>query len=150
MFLRIVFLHFFMANSKVFLLLENLDRKKSFGLDKVHPFLLPVGALEITTHLIKLSLTKGRFLDNLKIAKVVAVFKQGSHMLCTNYRPISVLPALSKIFEKFMFNQLMFYISFHDVFAPNQYSFRSGKNTTHCLIDLLEQITKSIDNGKFK
>jgi len=48
-------------------------------------------------------------------------------MLCTIYRPISVLPALSKIFEKCMFNQLMLYISFHDVFAPNQYGFRSGK-----------------------
>ena len=70
-------------------------------------------------------------------------------MLCTNYRPISVLPALSKIFEKYMFNQLMLYISFHDVFTPNQYDFRSGKNTTDCLVDLLEQITKSIDNGEF-
>ena len=48
-----------------------------------------------------------------------------------------------------MFNQLMLYISFHDVFAPNQYGFRSGKNTTDCFVDLLEQITKSIDNGKF-
>lgn len=72
-------------------------------------------------------------------------------MLCTNYRPISVLPALSKIFEKCMLNQLMFYNSFHDVFAPNlsEYGFRSGKNTTDCLVDLLEQITKSVDNGKY-
>ena len=108
---------------EVFLLLENLDRKKSFGIDKVHPFLLSIGALEITkplTHLINLSLTQGKFPDSLKIAKVVPVFKQGSHMLCTNYRPISVLPALSKIFEKCIFNQLMLYISLHDVFAPNQ------------------------------
>ena len=41
----------------------------------------------------------------------------------------------------------MFYNSFHDVFAPNHYGFRSGKNTTDCLVDLLEQITKSVDNG---
>ena len=131
----------------MFLLLENLDRKKSFRIDNVHPFLLPVGALQITkplTHLMNRSLTQGKFLDSLKIAKVVAVFKQGSDMLCTNYCPISVLPTLSKIFEKCMFN-----ISFHDVFAPNKYGFRSGKNTTDCLVDLLEQITKSIDNGKF-
>ena len=137
---------------EVFLLLENLDRKKSFGIDKVHPFLLSVGALEITkplTHLINLSLIQGKFPDSLKVAKVVPVFKQGSHMLCTNYRPISVLPALSKIFEKCVLNQLMFYITFHDIFAPNQYGFRSGKNTTDCLVDLLEQINKSIDNGEF-
>ena len=58
-------------------------------------------------------------------------------MFCTNYRPILVLPALSKILEKCILIQLMFYITFHDVFAPNQYGFRSG-NTTDCLVDLLE------------
>jgi len=69
------------------MLLENLDRKKKFGIDKVHPFLLSAGALEITkplTHLINLSLTQGKFPGSLKIAKVVPVFKQGSHTLCTN------------------------------------------------------------------
>ena len=39
----------------------------------------------------------------------------------------------------------MFYISFHDGFAPNQYGFRSGKNTADCLVDLLEQTTKSVE-----
>ena len=43
----------------------------------------------------------------------------------------------------------MLYISFRDVFAPNQYGFRTGKNTTDCLVDLIEQITKSVDNGEF-
>ena len=100
-------------------------------------------------HLINLSLIQGKFPDSPKIAKVVPVFKQASHMLCTYYRPISELPAFSKIFEKCVLNQLMFHISFHDVFAPNQYGFRSGKNTTDCLVDLLEQITKSVDNGEF-
>ena len=79
--------------------------------------------------------------------------KIGSHSLlhCTNYRPISVLLALSKIFEKCVLNQLMFHISFHDLFAPNQYhGFRSGtKFTTDCLVDLIEQITKCLDNGEF-
>ena len=122
----------------MFLLLENLDRKKSFGIDKVHPFLLSVGAFRNYQASNTSNQPQGKFPDSLKIAKVVPVFKQGSHMLSTNYRPISVLPALSKIFEKCMLNQLMFYNSFHDVFAPNQYGFRSGKNTTDCLVDLLE------------
>ena len=43
----------------------------------------------------------------------------------------------------------MFYITFHNVFVPNQYGFRSGKNTTDCLVDLIEQITISLDNGEF-
>ena len=89
------------------MLVENLDRKKSFGIDKVHPFLLSVGALESTKplkHLISLSLTQGKFPDSLRIAKVVPVFKEGSHMLCTYYRPISMLPALSNFFEHCVLN----------------------------------------------
>ena len=43
----------------------------------------------------------------------------------------------------------MFYISFHDFFAPNRYGFWTGKNTTDRLVDLIEQITKSVDNGEF-
>lgn len=43
----------------------------------------------------------------------------------------------------------MYYISFHGVFVTNQYGFRSGKNTTNCLVDLTEQITKTLDNGAF-
>ena len=69
------------------MLLENLDRKKSFGIDKVHPFLLSVGALEITKplkHLINVSLTQGKCPGTLMIAKVVPILKQGFHMLCTN------------------------------------------------------------------
>ena len=87
---------------EVFLLLENLNRKKSFGTDKVHPFLLSLGALKIVkplTHVTNLSLIQGKFPDSLKIAKVVPIFKQGSHMLCSNYRPISVLSALSKFLK---------------------------------------------------
>ena len=53
------------------------------------------------------------------------------------------------MFEKCVPNQLMFYISFHDVFAPNQYGFRTGKNTIDCLVDSIEQITKIVDNGEF-
>ena len=43
----------------------------------------------------------------------------------------------------------MFYISFHDVFAPDQYGFRTGKNTTDCLVDSIVPITKGVDNVEF-
>ena len=43
----------------------------------------------------------------------------------------------------------MFHISFHDGFVLNQYGFRQGKSTTDCLVDLIEQIPKSLDNGEF-
>ena len=137
---------------EVFLLLENLDKKNLLEYYKVDPVLLSSGAFEVfkaLTHIINLSLIQGKFPDSLKIAKVVPIFKQGSRLLCTNYRPISVLPALSKIFEKCVLNQLIFHISFHDLFVPNQYGFRSGSNTTDCLVDLIEEITNSLDKSEF-
>ena len=87
-------------------LLENLDGRKSFGVDKVHPFLLSVAAFQIfrpVTHIINMSIKQGIFPEKLKIAKVIPVFKQGSRLECDNYRPISVLPALAKIVEKCIF-----------------------------------------------
>ena len=77
---------------EVYLLLESIDTKKSFGYDKVHPLLLSSAALEIfrpLTHIINLSLKHGIFPDN-KIAIVIPIFKQGSRSSCNNYRPISV------------------------------------------------------------
>ena len=100
--------HFAQVNEiEVYLLLESINTKKSFGYDKVFPLLLSSAALEIfrpLTHIINLSLKHGIFPDNLKIAKVIPIFKQGSSSSCNDYRPISILSALSKIFERFILN----------------------------------------------
>ena len=96
-----------MHEIEVFLILDNLDDKKSFGVDKLHPFLASVGAFQIfrpITYIVNLSI---KHFNNLKIAKVIPIFKQGSRSLCDNYRPISVLPVLSKVFEKCIYNQLI-------------------------------------------
>ena len=84
---------------EVFLLLESIDCEKSFGYDNIHPLLLPSAALEIfrpVSYIINLTLKQGIFPDSFKIAKVIPIFKQGSRSSCDNYRPISVLSALSQ------------------------------------------------------
>ena len=92
---------------EVILLLEIIDVMKSFGFDKVHPLLLSSASPIIyspLTYVINLSLKQGMFPDSLKVAKVIPIFKQGSRFLCNNYRPISVLSALSNIFERCILN----------------------------------------------
>ena len=64
----------------MFLLLDQLG-KKSSGTDQVHPFFVIHWSFRnCETHIIKLSLSQGKFLDSLKIAKVDPIFKQGSHL----------------------------------------------------------------------
>ena len=137
---------------EVFLLLEGMDKTKSFGLDKIHPFLLQSSAIEIyqpLTFIINLSLKTGVFPESLKIAKVIPIFKQGCRLLFNNYRPISILLALSKIFEKCVLNQITFYFILEGLFTDNQYGFRRGRTTTDCLVYLIEKITLALDQGEY-
>ena len=123
---------------ELFLILESIDIKKSFGLDKVHPLLLSSAAPIIyspLTFVINLSLKQDIFPDSLKVAKVIPIFKQGSRSLCNNNRPISVLSALSKIFERCILNQLIFRFNTGNILVSNQLGFRAG------LLDLVDHIT---------
>ena len=63
------------------------------------------------TFIFNLSINQGIFPDSMKLTKVVPIFKQRSRLTCSNYRPISVLPSVSKVFEKCIFNQPMFYFT---------------------------------------
>ena len=93
---------------EVFPFLENLDGKKAFGVDKLHPYLASIAAFDIFRPVtFNLSLKQCIYPDNLRIAKVIPIFKQGSCDSCDKYRPISVLPVL-KILEKCIYNQLMY------------------------------------------
>ena len=69
----------------------------------------------------------GVFPDKLKLAKVIPVYKEGDSTITDNYRPISLLPTLSKVLEKIVFNQLFTYFSDKELFYSSQYGFRRGQ-----------------------
>ena len=79
----------------------------------------------------------------MKLASITPSFKKDDRTDKSNYRPISILPNLSKIFEKCIYNQLS--VFFDKVFSKYQYGFRKGFSAQHCLITLLEQGKKSTD-----
>ena len=68
-------------------------------------------------------------------------------MELSNYRPISVLNIYSKIFERLMYNRLIHFLDQNKVLYQNQFGFRQGHSTHHALITLVDNITKSLDNG---
>ena len=69
--------------------------------------------------------------------------------MCPNNLQISVLPVLSLILEKCIYNQLMYYIITENIITPNQYGFMPGSTTVDCLIDLVEETSTTLDRGDY-
>ncbi|CAH2207953.1 jg27941, partial [Pararge aegeria aegeria] len=88
---------------------------------------------------------QGLFPDTLKVAKVSPIFKSGSKSDPGNYRPISVLPVLSKIFEKAIYSRLIQYLNSINFLYEKQYGFRSKSSTISAAIDLVTNMKLQID-----
>ena len=87
-----------------------------------------------------------QFYQNLKLADITPAYKKGKKDMKENYRPVSILPNLSKIFEKLMFKEMSQF--FDKIFSKYQCGFRKGFSTQQCLLAMLEKWKRSIDNGK--
>ena len=95
------------------------------------------------TSIINLSVTSGIVPDQLKIARVIPLFKSGEQDIFTNYRPVSVLPAFSKILERVMYNRLLRFLNVFKILSDNQYGFRKP------LACLYDKISSAIENKEF-
>ena len=92
-------------------------------------------------------LTTGIFPDKLKIAKVIPLFKNADKSIFLNYRPISLLPSISKLFEKVIYQQLYKYFEDSNLFYENQYGFRKGHSTELASLELVNRLLFKIDKG---
>ncbi|KAK2192589.1 hypothetical protein NP493_26g03050 [Ridgeia piscesae] len=100
------------------------------------------------THIFNLSFQTGTFPEKMNIAKVIPLFKSGSKNDFNNYRPISLLPQLSKILEKLYSNKLNTFTKTCDILNPCQYGFRGEMSTTHALVKVVPEITNSLNKRK--
>ena len=82
----------------------------------------------------------------MKIARVIPLFKTGNAKVFSNYRPISLLPQFSKILEKMYHSRLMTFIDSNQILYKSQYGFRKQMSTSLAIIELVEEITNSLDN----
>ena len=85
------------------------------------------------------------FPSDLKIADVAPAFKKTSKTSNDNYRPISILPNISKIHDRCLYKQMQTY--FDDILSKYQCGFGKGFNAQHCLVSMIEKWIKSVDNG---
>ena len=88
---------------------------------------------------------KGEFPNDLKHADIVPIYKKNNKCEKENYRPVSILSNLSKIYEKLMYNQLYEY--FDNILFPSQCGFRKGYSAQHCLLVMIEKFKEAIDRG---
>ena len=87
--------------------------------------------------------------DELKLAKVVPIYKSGRTSNFTNYRPVSVLCSFSKIYERLVYNRLINFLYLNDLLYKYQFGFREKHSTELALILLLDEITSAIENNEF-
>ena len=112
--------------------------------------IIPDNLAHILTSLINLTFETGIFPSSLKIVKVIPVFKnKGCNSDVNNYRPISLLSNIDKIFEKLVHKRLTSFLNKHNIFFNKQFGFRKSHSTNHALIALTEKIRSSLDNGHF-
>ena len=139
------------TESETLSIINKLKNKNSSGKDEISNKLLKSIKDEIAkplTIIINQSLKTGVFPDALKIAKVKPLYKKGDNFCLNNYRPISLLPTISKIFERVMFTQLYSYLNANNLLSEQQYGFRSQHSTELACVKLVDYITTEMDNIK--
>ena len=112
----------------------------------ISPKIIKENSTVLSSHfaeLYNISLREMVFPSILKIGKIIPAHKSGSIDDADNFRPITTLPALSKIFERLTLNRMDKFIAMHSLLSPSQFGFRHGKSTTHAIVKLLSHVTSA-------
>ena len=129
-------------------IISGLKPKTSCGIDEIPTKLLkstPENILFALSYIFNLSFETGEYINSFKIAKVIPIYKKGSANDVQNYRPISILPVMSKIMEKLMYKRLLSFLNRQHFFYKYQFGFRKNHSTSHATALLAENICKAFE-----
>ena len=132
--------------------ISKLNSKKSPGPDNISPKILKYCEQIIKTPLANLfnsSIEAAEYPAQLKVAKVIALYKKNSSYLPENYRQISLLSCIDNIFEKNLHKRFMKFIDKNKIIILEQFGFLPKHSTIHALIEVTENIRKSVDKGEY-
>ena len=130
--------------------IDTLKPKTSSGQDKISNKLLKYIKHEVACPLMQIinqTFETGNFPDSLKIAKVTPLFKKNESNMFTNYRPVSVLPSVSKVFERIMHEQIYEHFKKLNLFFRSQYGFRSNHSTEYAALEIVDRIITEMDKN---
>ena len=133
-------------------ILSSLKNSKSCGLDSIDTFSLKLAGQRIIpalTHIINLSILTQQFPTSWKTAKIIPLYKKDDPLSPKNYRPVAILPILSKVLEKAVFLQIVDYMDSNHLIHPNHHGFRAGHSTTTGLIQMYDAWVEALDCDKY-
>jgi hypothetical protein len=131
-------------------IIRSLQPKHSSGQDNISTILIKSLREELTEPIcliINQMFYTSIFPNKLKIAKIKPIHKKGDTHSCENYRPISLLPAISKILEKVILLQLDTHFHENNLYYSSQYGFRKKRSTEHAILELTDRIINSMDHN---
>ena len=118
---------------------------------------IPVYVMKRISHLIapiiadlfNESIQTGIFPECLKLGRVVPLFKSGSRNSVSNYRPITTLSVLSKVFEKLVHKRMIYFVNKNNILKNNQFGFQKGKCTSDAILEFLNNANDSLNNKNY-
>ena len=135
------------TTSDIWKALSSLDPSKAKGIDGISPQVLQSCAVplcEPLLHLFSSSLVTSTLPSEWKIHRVTPIFKSGDRALVSNYRPISLLPVISKVLERIIYDKIIDHLL--PSLSPFQFGFIQGRSTLQQLMVYLDILFSNLDN----
>ena len=132
-------------------IISSLNSSSAFGLDQIDTSIIKLIKTEIlpaVTHVINLSISTRKFPTAWKKSKVVPLHKKEDPLNPKNYRPVAIVPILSKILERVIFNQVIEYLNTNNLLHPSHHAYRAEHNTTTALIQMYDGWLQAVESGE--
>jgi hypothetical protein len=132
-------------------ILSNVKKSSSCGSDEIGSCVLKLIKHEITpvlTHIINLSISHQTFPVLWKHAKVIPLHKKDEMLYPKNYRPVSLLPVLSKVLERCVFVQMVNYLEENELLHPSHHGFRAKHSTVSALIQMFDSWIEAFEDDE--
>ena len=131
-------------------IISSLNNTTAFGFDMIDTYIIKLIKPEIlpaVTHILNLSIMSSKFPAAWKKSKIIPLHKKDDPLDPKNYRPVAIVPILSKVLERAIFNQLVKYLDKNNLIHPNHHAYRPGHNTTTALIQMYDGWLRGVDSG---
>ena len=132
--------------------ISRLNTNKAVGSDNIGAKFIRMCPEILAYNLAKIfnsAIEKAEYPTQLKIARVIALYKKGNHYLANNYGPISLLSSFNKIFEKLICRQLVNFLEKNNILFQYQLDFRKMHSTTLALIEITDNLRKFLNDGNY-